>query len=159
MKIKSTQKGFTLIELMIVVAIIGILASIAIPQFASFRVKAFNSASASDLKNAGTTIEAYYSDNFFYPNALNVPALATGPQTATFTNGTVTIDTNLSKAVELDLAVGTVTATKRCLATKHTSGNRIMTSNTDALSVTQGAEIAANIDKTLTASTIPACGI
>ena len=63
---KEGQKGFTLIELMIVVAIIGILAAIAIPQFAQFRIKAFNSAGSSDIKNLKTSLEAYYSDNYFY---------------------------------------------------------------------------------------------
>lgn len=158
----KTQKGFTLIELMIVVAIIGILASIAIPQFASFRVKSFNSAAMSDLRNAGTTIEAYYSDNFFYPNAINVPANAAAPQTVTFSNGAaspITIETNISKAVELDLAVSTVTATKRCLASKHTAGNRIMTSNTDGLSVQQKPEVATSVDQSLTVAGIPACAI
>ena len=61
------QRGFTLIELMIVVAIIGILAAIAIPQFASYRQKAFNSAAQSDLKTIKTTVEGYYTDNYFYP--------------------------------------------------------------------------------------------
>jgi prepilin-type N-terminal cleavage/methylation domain-containing protein len=65
---KSNQKGFTLVELMIVVAIIGILAAIAIPQFASYRQKAFNSAALADLKNAKTDLEAQYADSFHYPD-------------------------------------------------------------------------------------------
>ena len=64
---KLDSKGFTLIELMIVIAIIGILAAIAIPQFASYRKKAYNAAALSDMKTAKTTLEAYYADNQYYP--------------------------------------------------------------------------------------------
>lgn len=63
---KEGQKGFTLVELMIVVAIIGILAAIAIPQFSQFRIKAFNSAGSSDIKNLKTSLEAYYSEKYTY---------------------------------------------------------------------------------------------
>ena len=61
------NKGFTLIELLIVVAIIGILAAIAIPQFSSYRIKSYNTAAASDLKNVKTALEASFSDNQRYP--------------------------------------------------------------------------------------------
>ena len=65
---KLNKKGFTLIELMIVIAIIGILAAIAIPQFAAYRAKSYNSAAQSDLRNVLTVLEAYYADFQKYPS-------------------------------------------------------------------------------------------
>jgi len=61
-EITKTEKGFTLIELMIVVAIIGILAAIAIPQFSNYRTKAFNAAAVSDLHTARLAQEAVFAD-------------------------------------------------------------------------------------------------
>jgi type IV pilus assembly protein PilA len=59
---KEGQKGFTLIELMIVIAIIGILAAIAIPQFVTYRQKGYNTQAKGELKSFYTACQAYYAD-------------------------------------------------------------------------------------------------
>ena len=63
----TKREGFTLVELLIVVAIIAILAAIGIPQLTKYRLRAYKTQLDSDTKNAYTAAQAYLAD---YPSAL-----------------------------------------------------------------------------------------
>jgi len=81
-KLKMT-KGFTLIELMIVVAIIGILAAIAIPQFANLVSKSQEGRTKANLGTIRSALSIYYGDTEgWYPmeagTAAGIPSLTLG---------------------------------------------------------------------------------
>ncbi len=59
-KLMGNTKGFTLIEIMVVIGIIGILAGIAIPNFLHYRTKSFCSAAETDANNIAVAIADYY---------------------------------------------------------------------------------------------------
>ena len=71
-KLKNNKKGFTLIELMIVIAIIGILAAIAIPNFIAYRDKAFCGQGEHDAQNTLASLSSYYAD----PDHTGIPTIA-----------------------------------------------------------------------------------
>ena len=66
---KQVQKGFTLIELMIVVAIIGILASIALPAYQDYTKRAHVTEALSLASGAKTAVAEYYSTNAAWPTS------------------------------------------------------------------------------------------
>ena len=64
------KKGYTLLELMIVVAIVGILVSVAIPSFQHSAMKAKETALKHNLFTMRTVIDQYYADSGDYPESL-----------------------------------------------------------------------------------------
>ncbi len=134
------EKGFTLIELMIVVAIIGILAAIAIPQFASYRQRAFNSAAVSDLNTARLAEEAVYADYQQYgASAVSGTAGVTAGVPLVSTNGDIATGTAgeaapvaISKNVTLQAVVDAIAGAKYATITaQHASGDKSYAAETD----------------------------
>ena len=81
MNIQKKQQGFTLIELMIVIAIVGILAAIALPAYQDYTVRAKVSEAMARLAEGKTSVAEYYSANGEFPTTSNQAGLNTNPNT------------------------------------------------------------------------------
>ena len=80
-------KGFTLIELMVVIAIILILALIAVPAYRNMQIRAKKSRAQEDMRNIATALEAYYVDWNTYPSSLT-PLTGSADSTTSSNTGT-----------------------------------------------------------------------
>ncbi|MEK9154855.1 MAG: type II secretion system protein [Patescibacteria group bacterium] len=74
MKLKNSVKGFTLIEMLIVIAIIGVLASVSLVALGSARSSARDARRISDIASVQSALELYYTKCGFYPGGVNCAA-------------------------------------------------------------------------------------
>jgi prepilin-type N-terminal cleavage/methylation domain-containing protein len=100
----GAEEGFTLVELTIVLLILGILLTIAVPSYLSFKDRAAKTAAKADVGQAMRSVMSYGADN--YPNAASDPDLAKGPSGLT-DSGYEGIDLT-ALSVKYDSSISTV---------------------------------------------------
>jgi type IV pilus assembly protein PilE len=84
---RNPQRGFTLIELVVAVAVLGILTAIAIPQYISYTLKSHRTDAIRSLTSIRQALERCYSQNFTYLNGGSTPCPAANGSATTSSNG------------------------------------------------------------------------
>ena len=120
---QKIQKGFTLIELMIVVAIIGILAAVAIPAYQDYTVRAKVTEGLSLASAAKTSVSEYFSSNDKLPTSNAQTGLATSTSISGNNVSSVTVtDPGVITIVYSGSSTSTIKASTLLLKPKPTAG-------------------------------------
>jgi type IV pilus assembly protein PilA len=145
--VNKAQKGFTLIELMIVVAIIGILAAVALPAYQDYVARAQASEALVISQAAKVSITEYHQANGAYPTASTTPSLTDLAVTGTYSSVAVTSATGVIEVTMNSSGVNSALQGKKFTLTPNTANNGfkfVCTSNADPAHMPKGCTAASS---------------
>jgi prepilin-type N-terminal cleavage/methylation domain-containing protein len=117
-RLAAAEEGFTLIELMIVVVIMGIVTMLAIPSYLSLKNRALDSANKANVRSIIAPIASYYADHLTYVG-MTLPGLAVYDQALDSSKYTL----------------GGITANSYCIQSPQGSGPRVWRKNGPAATI------------------------
>lgn len=140
----KSQKGFTIVELLIVIVVIAILAAISIVAFTGVQQRARDTQRAANAKTVSDAFSAYNADKGYWPgNAAGASVTTTGVQDALKAFTTVKIPDDLANKVAVHSAVAATEAAAKTAAGTASSANadRVFVVPTGSLTAPTGAYI------------------
>ena len=108
------KKGFTLVELLVVISIIGLLSTIAIVSLGSARAKSRDTKRIADMKQVSTALEQYYSDQGGYPSVGTAPTWPATAPSNTAGNDVILGSTNADVLSNTNAAASGTACTTTC---------------------------------------------
>jgi prepilin-type N-terminal cleavage/methylation domain-containing protein len=113
----SSTAGMTLLELLIVMAVLGILAAISMQEFNNHRRRAIDASMRSDLRNAAMAMESYYGEYLEYPSTQTAILLGGYRKTAD-----VTLTINITSPSTYSLTAARISGTQASFTFDSTTG-------------------------------------